>query len=477
LKIDLKGAFIRRIPVCYYYCPKAQFAAACRLRTGIIFIAFRVVKSYLNCHFSKHWRPMIRTNQIYIFLPIVCIFFLPLSAVAETSTENANHQKELQTLHEEIQKYEQQLSQQKEKEKNAANLIADLDREIDVTSSVLYGLRGELQAQERQIAGRTQEISRLEAQCSQLKEIIKKRLVSFYKYGHRREYELLLTENAWKHVDVWLRYQKLIAENDRRNYQALVARKEKLEREKLLLQQDVQQKEFVLGRHQQNAANLKSSRAKREGYLKSLEKDSQFLRNHVQELQSAQKQITEYIANIEKKRVEAESQRALKKQAAPQLPRNARFAALQGQLPWPAEGTIISRFGKFRHPTLKTVTENLGIEIQAPLGSPVRVVDDGQVQTITWQRGRGNIIIISHDDGFYTVYTHLADIRVNVSENVEAGHVIGTVGDSGSLSGPILHFQIWKNTENLDPEKWLSKSGAPRIALNSEAVPVDERGF
>lgn len=421
---------------------------------------------------------MIRSNQIYIFLPIVCIFFLPLSAAPETSKDNPNQQKELQTLREEIQKYEQQLSQQKEKEKNAANLIADLDREIDITSSVLYGLRGELQAQERLIANRTLEISKLEAQCSQLREIIKKRLVSFYKYGRRREYELLLTENAWKRVDVWLRYQKLVAENDRRNYQALLARKEKLEQEKLLLHQDVQQKERVLGQHQQNAANLKNSRTKREGYLKSVQKDSQYLKKHVQELQAAQKQIAEYITNIEKERVEAERQRAQKKQAAPQPPRNARFAALQGELPWPADGTIISRFGKFKHPTLKTVTENLGIEIQAPLGAPVRVVDDGQVQTITWQRGRGNIIIISHDDGYYTVYTHLADIRVSVSEIVKAGHVIGTIGDSGSLSGPILHFQIWKNTENLDPEKWLSKSGAPRIAFNAlEVAPANERGF
>ena len=89
------------------------------------------------------------------------------------------------------------------------------------------------------------------------------------------------------------------------------------------------------------------------------------------------------------------------------------------------------------------------------LGTPVISVDGGQVQTITWQRGRGNIIIISHDHGYYTVYTHLADIRVNPMEYVETGQVIGTVGDSGSLVGPVLHFQIWKNTQNLDPEKWL----------------------
>ena len=105
---------------------------------------------------------------------------------------------------------------------------------------------------------------------------------------------------------------------------------------------------------------------------------------------------------------------------------------------------------------LNTITENLGIEIKAPLGSPVVAVDDGQVQTITWQRGRGNIIIISHDNGYYTVYTHLAEINVELSQYVQRNQIIGTVGDSGSLEGPILNFQIWKNTKNLNPEDWIT---------------------
>ncbi|HPI74511.1 MAG TPA: M23 family metallopeptidase, partial [bacterium] len=63
--------------------------------------------------------------------------------------------------------------------------------------------------------------------------------------------------------------------------------------------------------------------------------------------------------------------------------------------------------------------------------------------------------IISHDNGFYTVYTHLQDIRVAETQTVKRGQTIGTVGDTGSLIGPVLHFQIWKNTTNLNPEEWL----------------------
>jgi murein DD-endopeptidase MepM/ murein hydrolase activator NlpD len=123
---------------------------------------------------------------------------------------------------------------------------------------------------------------------------------------------------------------------------------------------------------------------------------------------------------------------------------------------WPVQGEIISHFGRQRHPTLNTITENLGVEIKTKLGTPVFAVSDGEVQTITWQRGRGNIIIISHGEGFYTVYTNLSEIRVELSDIVKQGQIIGTVGDSGARDTPILHFQIWKNTHNLDPEEWLA---------------------
>lgn len=407
---------------------------------------------------------MIRPFRIYIFLLSVCIFFSQTTLSAQDE-----QQRELKTLREEIQKFERQLSQQKEKEKTAAELIAKLDREIDLTSGLLHRLQVELDAQERQIAARMREIAKLQTESEQLKEMIQKRLISFYKHGRRREYELLLADGGWKHLDVWLRYQKMIAENDRRNYRALTVRKEKLEREKMLLAQEKAQKELVLASHQQTAAGLKAGRSKRAAHLKALQKDGQFIRNHLQELQAAQKQIQSLIAEKERERRERErlerQKQVTQKQPSPPS-KAARFAALQGRLPWPAEGTVISRFGRTKHPTLNTVTENLGIEIRAPLGAPVRVVDDGRVETITWQRGRGNIIIISHDDGYYTVYTHLAEIRVELAQAVQAGEVIGTIGDSGSLNGPVLHFQIWKNTENLDPEKWLVKGGGSSIALN-----------
>ncbi|MBN1480758.1 peptidoglycan DD-metalloendopeptidase family protein [candidate division KSB1 bacterium] len=387
----------------------------------------------------------------YFLLALLGVSF---AFAATPDTEKS--QKELEALQKEIARYEQELSQKKANEKSTSNLIAGLDREIDVTSSLLFTLRKDLNQQEIQIKSRTQQLTELEEQIEKLRALIKKRLITFYKHGRRRDYEMLLTNGSWEKANIWLKYQKLVAHNDRRNFESLSEKVELLHSEQRQLNQDIAQKEQMLDEQERRTEQLKASRTKRQNVLQVIRKDRAYLEQHVQELENAQQRIRGLIESREKERTDKQRQISHKKESViPRVTRDYSFANLRGHLPWPTNGNIISHFGKQRHPTLNTVTENLGIEIRAPLGTPVQSVDAGQVQTITWQRGRGNIIIISHDEGYYTVYTHLADIRVNVLDYVETGQVIGTVGDSGSLNGPVLHFQIWKNTDNLDPEDWL----------------------
>ncbi len=386
---------------------------------------------------------------------IVLICFMGAGFIhADDTGISEDSRKELQTLQKEIDRYERQLSKKRKDEKSAANLIASLDRKIDLTSNVLYELRRQVQKNDHEIRRLEREIEQLRMQIEQLRDIIKRRLVSFYKYGRRRDFELLFAGGSWQKVDVWLRYEKLVARNDMRNFRSLISKKQQLEDAQRRLQRERTQRQRALTEKQRRAEQLKQSRAKRQKYLYGIRKDRHFLQRCLEELASAQEQIKGFISRSERLRIEKERQIS-HQNIVPKPLRDYSFATMKGRLPWPTTGQIVSHFGRQRHPTLKTVTENLGIEIKAPLGSPVKAVDAGQVETITWQRGRGNIIIISHDEGYYTVYTNLAEIRVNVMDQVSAGQVIGTVGDAGSLSGPVLHFQIWKNTKNLNPEDWL----------------------
>jgi len=119
-------------------------------------------------------------------------------------------------------------------------------------------------------------------------------------------------------------------------------------------------------------------------------------------------------------------------------------------------GNVVGRFGPETHPKWGTTTMNNGIDIEAPMGAAVRAVARGRVEyTSDDYAGYGEIVILNHGDGYYTLYAHLSDILVAQGAAVESGQTIGRVGDTGSLKGTVLHFEVRKGGNALDPQQWL----------------------
>jgi len=114
-------------------------------------------------------------------------------------------------------------------------------------------------------------------------------------------------------------------------------------------------------------------------------------------------------------------------------------------------------FGKVVDPRFNTVTVQNGLDLSAPAGAPVHAVAPGRVVHAGWFKGYGNLVIVDHGDGFHTLVAHLASMRTAQGEDVEAGTVLGTVGDSGSLKGPYLYFELRKGGKPVDPAPWLEK--------------------
>ncbi len=131
------------------------------------------------------------------------------------------------------------------------------------------------------------------------------------------------------------------------------------------------------------------------------------------------------------------------------------FTTLLGDLSWPADGRITERFGRKQHPVYDTYILVKGIEIATGVGAPVSAVYRGRIVFADWFQNYGLMVVISHGDDFYTIYGHLDTILVRMGEGVDDTYQIGTVGQTGSLIGPSLHFEIRKGTEAVNPELWL----------------------
>jgi septal ring factor EnvC (AmiA/AmiB activator) len=135
------------------------------------------------------------------------------------------------------------------------------------------------------------------------------------------------------------------------------------------------------------------------------------------------------------------------------------FAALKGRLAWPTAGLIEVGFGKVVNPRFNTVTFQKGLDIRARPGAPVTAIAPGRVVYASWLRGYGNLLIVDHGGGYHTLVAHLARFSTAVNSDVAPGDELGAVGDTGSLKGPYLYFEVRKNGIAVDPAGWLGPSG------------------
>ena len=127
------------------------------------------------------------------------------------------------------------------------------------------------------------------------------------------------------------------------------------------------------------------------------------------------------------------------------------FASRKGQLALPLEGPLIKRFGELRPEGRVKWT---GVLIEAELGTPVKAIHYGRVVFADWLRGFGLLMIISHDNGYMSLYGHNQVLLVEPGEWVNPGQIIGETGTSGGQPLPTTYFEIRAAGQPIDPLLW-----------------------
>ncbi|MFP2908160.1 murein hydrolase activator EnvC family protein [Pyxidicoccus sp. 3LFB2] len=170
----------------------------------------------------------------------------------------------------------------------------------------------------------------------------------------------------------------------------------------------------------------------------SLAGEAELAKRAVRELEQADAELTRVVQDLK------------------ELPATHGFGALRGKLPRPVKGIIEVGFGKVVNPRFNTVTVQKGLDIRAPAGTPVQAVADGTVAYAGSLRGYGNLLILDHGDGFHTLMAHLGTMTAELGATVAAGDMVGEVGDTGSLKGAYLYFEVRRAGQAVDPAPWLA---------------------
>lgn len=178
------------------------------------------------------------------------------------------------------------------------------------------------------------------------------------------------------------------------------------------------------------------------------------VRKEINELNKSAAALNDLLASFERKRKAAAKKTTSAKPAAgPQI------NAAPNSLPWPLAGNVISKFGKEYRADLNTWIFRDGIKIAARPGAPVRSVAEGSVIYAGPFRSYGNVVIVDHSKGFFTIYGFLREIQVAVGDKLARQGVLGTAGqDTQASSGTgqsAVYFEIRQGTAAVDPLLWL----------------------
>ncbi|HEY3449343.1 MAG TPA: peptidoglycan DD-metalloendopeptidase family protein [Myxococcales bacterium] len=300
-------------------------------------------------------------------------------------------------------------------------------------------------ANARVAAAQKEEDKARDALVAELEELAP-RLKVRYELGKQRRTNLLVTADSigdllWRQraLDQVLAGDLKLVGKARSALDALEAKRTKLEAVKADYSQRSQ---FAAGQR------AKATRRKDElvGLHDSLMEQQDLKEKMLKELKQVQSELTKYVKHLP--------------QALAELKPAAKdgFAKRKGKMPYPAKGHIEVAFGKVLNPKFNTVTFQKGLDLRASEGSEVAAVADGKVVHAGAFRGYGNLVIVDHGDGYHTLYAHLATLAKAVGDEVEGGQALGTVGDTGSLKGAYLYFEVREKGKPVDPKEWL---GAP----------------
>ena len=392
----------------------------------------------------------------YIILVSFCFCFLNAQSSQRDYNEELRYQNDaINKMKKEIEELSSKLRKANINETTTSKRITNLDEEIALVNKLIQSLKKEETSNRNKVNVLKDRIKTKEDELELLRTRYEQRIVNTYQKGRVSDLEKVLSSTSWRQAVYRTQYLKIISSIEQKMTKDIENILLAINKDKLKLESFLRQSISLKRDKQKQMTSLRKMRIKREKELNRIRQDKSALANYMQEKSAGVKQLESIIKKVLEDKARSEREERIRQQQ--QALKTKEFNLLKGQLPWPTEGRVISKFGKQWNSRLKTTTDNPGIDIKGQPGSPIRSTMSGVVTTITYIRGYGTTVIIDHGGGFYTVYSHVTNIQTQVDSEVRSGDVIAYMGDSGSVNGSKLHFEVWGKGQKLDPEKWLIK--------------------
>ncbi|MBI4209468.1 MAG: peptidoglycan DD-metalloendopeptidase family protein [Deltaproteobacteria bacterium] len=368
---------------------------------------------------------------------------------ADPQTEPAEELKALEAnrsrlkeIQENLQKKKGEVKQLEQKERSLLGNLTKIDKQIETNERELATLQKNWDRLNEEKNQTEENIEILQTNIQDLRGRSMLRVRSFYKATRGGILRVLFSADSLSSAARRLEFSQAIIAQDLKTLEQLSLSLIELQNQEQALQTQNEQLTVLFNEMRGLQDLLAKERGKKLSFLASLRRQKELSRKAIVELEQSSKDIETLIQEVEAN---------LKKRLSPT------FADRKGGLELPAAGKIIGTFGQAFEPGLQQPYFRSGIDIAAAMGAEVRAIHAGQVIYADWLDGYGKALIIDHGGGYHTVSSHLSEILKQVGDTVSKGEVVGLVGDTGSIKGAYLYFEIRFNGKATDPLDWLGR--------------------
>ncbi|MFO8235122.1 MAG: peptidoglycan DD-metalloendopeptidase family protein [Bacteroidales bacterium] len=391
-----------------------------------------------------------KTQQILI---VVFLFqFIPFLLYPQSKEELRERVSRKQK---EIQNASRILEETKETRTSSVNELYVIQKRIDLRNELIESLNHQIDDIDENIDTVSGDIDEARKELEKLKENYAQ--IIYYAYKNSKSIDhLMFILSAKTFNQAYKRYKYLhqYAQFRRNQAKRIKSKAKELDNELTELKNLRSEKENILETKLRETETLKREKTSLSQKISSLKNKEAEIRKEIEE----NEQIVARLENEIEKIIEEERKRTAtwKNLSEDHKEITNAFEEGKGNLPWPITDGVVSRkFGENSHPVLKGVKlDNNGIDISTTKNSQAKSIFPGEVRKVVSIPGANLTVILRHGS-YLTVYSNLVDVNVDVGDKIDQGEIIGKVFNNEEKNENILHLEIYKENNKLNPEAWL----------------------
>jgi septal ring factor EnvC (AmiA/AmiB activator) len=427
-----------------------------RSEPGLDEPAIKVLNKDTQVEITKHvegWLEIIHNGQIgYVRDRESYVRIIKAPEIEPDQSDIERFKQKAEDIGRQLEKSKTEVLAFTKKEMNTINSLNKIDMALDTTQKRVSSLKSERVELNKEIEETTHLSNDLIEKINTTEKYASTRLVALYKLNWLGRLHILASAESIH--DLFLRkttLERILAQDEsiRKNLVEDRARLEKLLKRQNVIKKEKQSLEIA---YNEQIRIMRIEKEKRSKLLDDIRSKRSLELAAIESLKQAALKLDQTIKSLN---LEYNQAGPVAKPTGDKGQKS--FTALKGLLKIPVKGKIISFYGPYKNTKFNVVNFRSGINIKADRGEPIRSVFAGKTLYSSWFKGYGNMIIIDHGNNYYTVYGHVEELFKKKGDRVETGEVIATVGDTGSIYGSRLYFEVRHHGKPMDPLLWIKE--------------------